>query len=163
MHSRHVSRAAARLDFALNLSNARAVLISAGALIDGTGSTPLRPGAVLIEGDRIRAAGTRIDVGADVTALDFPDGTITPGLIDCHVHLSDAGLADASVQDRDPSALRVLRMAEHARRTLARSRSRMTRIANRNASLRRIAIREPGHCEKRLFLPPVAAAQFPPT
>src|SRR5437773_10547982 len=119
MHSRHVSRAAARLDFALNLSNARAVLISAGALIDGTGSTPLRPGAVLIEGDRIRAASTRIDVGADVTALDFPDGTITPGLIDCHVHLSDAGLADASVQDHDAPALRVLRMAEHARRTLA--------------------------------------------
>jgi len=100
------------------LSNARAVLISAGALIDGTGSTPLRPGAVLIEGDRIRAAGTRIDVGADVTALDFPDGTITPGLIDCHVHLSDAGLADASVQDHDAPALRVLRMVEHARRTL---------------------------------------------
>ena len=111
-------RAAARLDFALILSNARAVLISAGALIDGTGSTPLRPGAVLIEGDRIRAAGTRIDVGADVTALDFPDGTITPGLIDCHVHLSDAGLADASVQDHDAPALRVLRMVEHARRTL---------------------------------------------
>jgi imidazolonepropionase-like amidohydrolase len=78
------------------LSSTRAILISAGALIDGSGAAPLRPGAVLIEGERI-----------------------TPGLIDCHVHLSDAGLADASVQDRDPPALRVLRMAEHARRTLA--------------------------------------------
>jgi imidazolonepropionase-like amidohydrolase len=101
------------------LSNTRAVLISAGALIDGSGAPPLRPGAVLIEGDRIRAIGGHIDAPDDVTRIDSPDGTITPGLIDCHVHLSDAGLADASVQDRDPSALRVLRMAEHARRTLA--------------------------------------------
>jgi imidazolonepropionase-like amidohydrolase len=100
------------------LSNTRAVLISAGALIDGTGAAPLRPGAVLIEGDRIRAVGTRIDAPADAARLDAPDGTITPGLIDCHVHLSDAGLADASVQDGDPPALRILRMAEHARRTL---------------------------------------------
>ena len=100
------------------MSNARAVLISAGALIAGTGAAPLRPGALLIDGDRIRAVGSRIDAPADVTRIDFPDATITPGLIDCHVHLSDAGLADASVQDRDPSAVRVLRMAEHARRTL---------------------------------------------
>ncbi|MGH2492582.1 MAG: amidohydrolase family protein, partial [Candidatus Limnocylindria bacterium] len=98
--------------------NTRAVLISAGALIDGSGAAPLRPGAVLIEGDRIRSVGSHIDAPAEVARLDAPDATITPGLIDCHVHLSDAGLADASVQDRDPSGLRVLRMAEHARRTL---------------------------------------------
>lgn len=117
MHSRHPSRER-RLDFALTLSNPRAVLISAGALIDGNGGPPLRPGAVLIEGDRIHAVGTCSDATADVTRIDARDATITPGLIDCHVHLSDAGLADATVQDRDPSALRVLRMAEHAHRTL---------------------------------------------
>ncbi len=117
MHSRHLSREG-RLDFALTLRNTRAVLISAGALIDGTGAPPLRPGAVLIEGDHIRAVGTRVDAPVDAEHIDFPNATITPGLIDCHVHLSDAGLADASVQDRDASALRVLRMAEHARRTL---------------------------------------------
>jgi imidazolonepropionase-like amidohydrolase len=100
------------------LSNTRAVLITAGALIDGTGAAPLRPGAVLIEVDRIVSVGRTIDAGSDAKRIDVPDGTITPGLIDCHVHLSDAGLADASVQDRDPSGLRVLRMAEHARRTL---------------------------------------------
>ncbi len=88
-------------------------------MIDGTSAPPQRPGMVLLDGDRIRAAGTQIDAPADLTRLDVPNGTITPGLIDCHVHLSDAGLADASVQDRDPPALRVLRMADHARRTLA--------------------------------------------
>ncbi len=100
------------------MENTRAVLISAGALIDGSGAAPLRPGAVLIEGDRIRAVGSRIDVPADAERIDLPSATITPGLIDCHIHLSDAGLADASVQDHDPSGLRILRMAEHARRTL---------------------------------------------
>ena len=118
MHSRHLSREV-RLDFALTLSNIRAVLVSAGALIDGSGAAPLRSGVVLIEGDRIRAVGAHVDAPADAERIDVPNATITPGLIDCHVHLSDAGLADASVQDHDPSGLRILRMADHARRTLA--------------------------------------------
>jgi imidazolonepropionase-like amidohydrolase len=100
------------------LSNTRAVLITAGALIDGSGAGPLRPGAVLIEDDRIRAVRARIDQPVDAERIDLPNATITPGLIDCHIHLSDAGLADSSVQDRDPSGLRVLRMAQHARKTL---------------------------------------------
>jgi len=106
------------LDFALTLSNTRTILITAGALIDGSGEAARRPGAVLIEGDRIGAVGTRIDAPTDAERIDLPNATITPGLIDCHIHLSDAGLADASVQDHDPSGLRILRMAEHARRTL---------------------------------------------
>jgi imidazolonepropionase-like amidohydrolase len=117
MHSRHLSRDDC-LDFALTLSNTRAVLITAGALIDGSGAGPLRPGAVLIEDDRIRAVRARIDQPADAERIDLPNATITPGLIDCHIHLSDAGLADSSVQDHDPSGLRVLRMAQHARKTL---------------------------------------------
>ncbi|HEY6204252.1 MAG TPA: amidohydrolase family protein [Candidatus Limnocylindria bacterium] len=100
------------------MDDKRAVLISAGALIDGSSAAVLRPGAVLTEGDRIRAVGSRIDAPADAERIDLPNATITPGLIDCHIHLSDAGIADASVQDHDPSGLRILRMAEHARRTL---------------------------------------------
>jgi imidazolonepropionase-like amidohydrolase len=94
------------------------LLISADALIDGTGGAPLRPGAVLVDGERIVAVATRIDPPAGVGRMHFAAATILPGLIDCHVHLADAGLADATVQDRDPPALRGLRMAEHARRTL---------------------------------------------
>jgi len=118
MHSRQLTRER-RTDFALTLSNTRAVLITAGALIDGSSAAVLRPGMVLIEGDRIRAVGTHVDAPADAERIDFPNATITPGLIDCHIHLSDAGLADASAQDSDPSGLRILRMAEHARRTLS--------------------------------------------
>jgi imidazolonepropionase-like amidohydrolase len=97
--------------------SARRILISADRLFDGTGARTLAHGSVLIEGERIVAVGTKLDApGAE--RVDLPGATILPGLIDCHVHLSDAGLPDATVQDRDPPSLRVLRMAEHARRTL---------------------------------------------
>jgi imidazolonepropionase-like amidohydrolase len=95
------------------------LLISADALIDGSGSAPMRPGALLLEGDRIVGVGAHVETPPDTERLEFAGATILPGLIDCHVHLSDEGLPDASARDRDPPALRVLRMAEHARRTLA--------------------------------------------
>lgn len=95
------------------------LLLTAARLIDGTGSPPIRPGAVLIEGDRVVAVGAHLAAPADAERIDLPGGSILPGLIDLHVHLSDAGLPDATVQDGDPAVLRALRLAEHARRTLA--------------------------------------------
>jgi imidazolonepropionase-like amidohydrolase len=52
--------------------------------------------AVLIAGTTIAAAGRRTDVQAQAAhghqRLSFPDATVLPGLIDCHVHLAfDAG------------------------------------------------------------------------
>lgn len=95
------------------------LLLTAARLIDGTGSPPVRPGALLIAGERIVAVGPRVDAPADAQRIDLGAATIMPGLIDCHVHLSDEGLPDATVRDADPPALRILRTAEHARRTLA--------------------------------------------
>jgi imidazolonepropionase-like amidohydrolase len=45
------------------------------------------PGEVLVEGERIAAAGTSVShpVGADV--IDLGDQTLMPGMIDAHVHL----------------------------------------------------------------------------
>lgn len=71
------------------------LLIKAARLLDGSGSPPLERGAVLVEGDTISSvfegpvpesglpAGTRV--------LDFPSGTLLPGLIDTHVHLNLPG------------------------------------------------------------------------
>ena len=94
------------------------ILITADALIDGSGAVH-RPGALLLDGDRIVAVGGRVVAPSGAERMHFEGATILPGLIDCHVHLSDGGLPDATVQDRDPPALRSLRIAEHARRTLA--------------------------------------------
>ena len=96
---------------------AHRTLITADRIFDGTGAPPLAHGSILIEADRIVALGAALKA-PDAERVDFHGATILPGLIDCHVHLSDAGLPDATVQDRDPASLRVLRMADHARRTL---------------------------------------------
>ncbi len=55
-------------------------------------STPVEDGAVLVEGDRIVAAGPRAEVEAqaspDAERLDFPGATLMPGLFNAHVHLA---------------------------------------------------------------------------
>ena len=70
-------------------------LIKGARLIDGLGGPPLERGAVLMEGSHIRAVGTEEAVaapeGAAVEVLDYPNMTIMPGLIDCHVHLVSLG------------------------------------------------------------------------
>jgi enamidase len=60
-----------------------------GTLIDGTGADPIADSAVIIEGDRIRAAGPRrqIRIPPGAVAVDATDLTVIPGLIDMHVHL----------------------------------------------------------------------------
>ncbi|OLZ57047.1 amidohydrolase family protein [Amycolatopsis keratiniphila] len=55
-------------------------------------STPVEDGAVLVEGERILAAGPRAEVVAqappDAERLDFPGATLLPGLFNAHVHLA---------------------------------------------------------------------------
>jgi imidazolonepropionase-like amidohydrolase len=64
------------------------LVIRNGTLIDGTGADPIPDGIVIIEGQRIVAAGREADIaipsGAQV--IDAQGGTILPGLIDSHVH-----------------------------------------------------------------------------
>jgi imidazolonepropionase-like amidohydrolase len=64
------------------------VIALRGRLIDGTGAVPVENGVVVLEGGRIRCAGTeracRIPRGAQV--IEVGEGTILPGLIDLHTH-----------------------------------------------------------------------------
>ena len=65
------------------------MIITAGALIDGSGGEPIHDAAVLVEDGLITFAGHHAELRADripAERLDFPDGTIIPGLIDAHVH-----------------------------------------------------------------------------
>jgi imidazolonepropionase-like amidohydrolase len=68
-----------------------ALAIINGTLIDGTGTDPVEDAYVLIRDGRIEAAGccaSRIRIPSDYEIVDAGGGTIMPGLIDGHVHVT---------------------------------------------------------------------------
>jgi imidazolonepropionase-like amidohydrolase len=63
------------------------VVLHAARMLDVASGTIVTPGEVLVEGDRIVAAGAHVDRPAGAEAIDLGDTTLMPGLIDAHVHL----------------------------------------------------------------------------
>ena len=51
----------------------------------------IRPGAVLVEGERIKAVVAPGEVPTDAAREDFGDAALLPGLVDSHVHINDPG------------------------------------------------------------------------
>jgi imidazolonepropionase-like amidohydrolase len=67
-------------------------------VIDGTGAAPHDDWTVLVRGDRIAAAGPRVDVPGGSTVIDVSNKSVLPGLIDMHGHMYAAtadGIANA--------------------------------------------------------------------
>jgi imidazolonepropionase-like amidohydrolase len=77
-------------------------VIKAERLIDGTSDQPLEAPVIVVRGTRIEAV-LQGELPADIAdeadqVLDFPGGTVLPGLIDMHVHLNQPG--DGTPADR---------------------------------------------------------------
>ena len=73
------------------LSSAAVPLAIVGArLIDGTGTTPIEDSVIVVEGDRIRAAGprARIPIPRDAAIVDAKSKVLMPGLVDVHCHIN---------------------------------------------------------------------------
>lgn len=72
-----------------------------GMLLDGYEAPPVHRAAILIEGDRIVAAGpaSEIAIPADAEIVDTRGRTMLPGLIDVHVHLQILGHGDYAAWD----------------------------------------------------------------
>ncbi len=102
-------------------------LILCGQLIDGTEADPSPRQAVLVEGQRIAWVGPQSELSRthrrDARVLDFGEGTLLPGLIDTHVHLTfNAGPDHAAVRDaleRETEAHLTLRAVSNAQAHLA--------------------------------------------
>ncbi len=96
-----------------------ATLITNVSIFDGTGSPPV-PGEVLVEGNRIKTVATggeRIDpLGAGV--VDGAGGTLTPGLIEPHCHLTFPNSVDRKVPAFVPPPERHAYIIAHNAKTI---------------------------------------------
>jgi len=63
------------------------VVLHAARILDVTAGKTLSPGEVLVEGNKIREAGTHVTHPAGAEVIDLGDTTLMPGLIDAHTHL----------------------------------------------------------------------------
>src|SRR5580765_8554571 len=98
---------------------ASSYLFENGTIIDGTGAVP-RPGAVLVENEKIVAIGEDAARRAgDATRIDARGMTVMPGLIDAHVHLSfDDAQSNAEIFHHRRGPLSALVAAYNARKVL---------------------------------------------
>lgn len=98
-------------------------MLSAGQVLVGPAGERIADGAVLVTGDEITAVGPRAQVerlaSAATARVAFPEGTVLPGLIDCHVHLTFDPAGDPrTTLEKDGEADVALKMAHRARRLL---------------------------------------------
>ena len=97
-------------------------VLTGATLIDGTGAAPVPDAAVVIDGDRITAAGPRAAVTwpADAEVIDARGRTVIPGLIDAHDHLASHGYGLATRFGlEEPASTAHLRTARVLAETLA--------------------------------------------
>jgi imidazolonepropionase-like amidohydrolase len=64
-----------------------AVVLHAARMLDVAAGTIVTPGEVVVQGERIVAAGSHVERPAGAEVIDLGDMTMMPGLIDAHVHL----------------------------------------------------------------------------
>ena len=76
----------------LSAQSSQVVAVRAGRMFDPKSGTSLTNQVVLITGDRITDVGPadRVKIPAGARVIDLSQATVLPGLIDGHVHLTDA-------------------------------------------------------------------------
>lgn len=96
-----------------------AQIIRNGQLIDGTGADPVANGAVLVEDGKVSAVGAdgSFSVPDGAVEVDAGGGTILPGLIDTHVHITGEGMNLASLLTT-PFSYRFYETIGYMRKTL---------------------------------------------
>ncbi len=87
------------------------IVLHAARLLDIKNGRIVKPGEVLVQGERIVEAGTSVKRPAGAEVIDLGDRTLLPGLIDAHVHLflhpgaEDLQTVEESVPQRTIMAL----------------------------------------------------------
>jgi imidazolonepropionase-like amidohydrolase len=120
--------------------------VRATRLLDPKSGRVLRDAVVLIEGDRIQAAGADVRVPAGAKVIDLGDATLLPGLIDCHTHLvarfPDGPQAYARTLVSKSQAFRALEGAANARATLLAGYTSVRDVDSEGAGYADVALRD---------------------
>jgi imidazolonepropionase-like amidohydrolase len=124
-------------------------VISAAAMIDGSGTRPRTNVAVVVRGNRIVAIRDQgaADLPADAERLDLGAVTLLPGLIDCHTHIflqgevpSEGGY-DVQLL-KHPLSFRVARAIVAARRALEQGFTTIRDVETEGAGYGDVGIKE---------------------
>ena len=95
------------------------VVIHAGRLLDGVGTSPREKASVLIAGDRIASVQDGWATPAGANVIDLRTSTVMPGFIDSHTHITGEGTGNAIVRAVTETPLdEAVRSTVYARRTL---------------------------------------------
>jgi imidazolonepropionase-like amidohydrolase len=100
---------------------AEPVLLKPARVFDGVNPTTHEGWSVLVDGDRIVAAGPSVAAPVSAQVIDLPNATLMPGLIEGHSHLFLHPYNESLWDDQvlhEPLALRTARAVVHAERTL---------------------------------------------
>src|SRR5690348_3876542 len=93
----------------------RAIVLHAARLLDIESGRIVKPGEVLVRGERIAEVGSSVSHPAGAEVIDLGDTTLMPGLIDAHIHLflhpgaEDLQTVEESVPQRTIIALSAAR------------------------------------------------------
>jgi len=97
------------------------LLLRPARVFDGVDPRPHEGWSVLVEGDRIAAAGPNLSAPAGTRTIDLPGTTLLPGMIEGHSHVFLHPYNETLWDDQvlhEPLALRTARAVVHAQKTL---------------------------------------------
>jgi imidazolonepropionase-like amidohydrolase len=100
---------------------AETLLLRPSQVFDGVNPQPHPGWTVVVEGDRIAAAGPNLAAPAGAKVIDLPGTTLMPGMIEGHSHLFLHPYNETLWDDQvlhEPLALRTARAVVHAENTL---------------------------------------------
>src|SRR5258706_7817624 len=72
-------------------AGAETIALYVDRLIDGSGGAPVKNAVIVIDGNRVKAAGPHggVEIPAGAKAVRTKGATAMPGLVDSHVHYKD--------------------------------------------------------------------------